>query len=62
MQPTNELRFVEREITTPHPKYVHVTETKTVKVLQQKWARYWSEDMGGGERKSEWLDVETVKE
>jgi len=31
-------------------------------VLQQKWATYWSEDMGGSEREFEWLDVPTVKE
>jgi len=56
MQPTNELRFVDRELNDG------IGKTCTVKVLQQKWMRLWSEDMGGGERESEWRDVPCVKE
>ena len=56
MTPTNELRFVERQ--------VPITEnvSKTVIILQQKWVLYWSEDSGGGERESEWRDVPVEKE
>jgi len=59
MTPTNELRFVERplEIVGVDPSI-----KRNVRVLQQKWALYWSEEMGGGERESEWLDVPIVKE
>jgi hypothetical protein len=60
MTPTNELRFAEREV----PAHMDGTNvvTKTVRVLQQKWALYWSDDMGGMERDSEWRDVPLVKE
>jgi hypothetical protein len=37
MTPTPKLRFVDREVTTPHPIYIHVSEIKTVRILQQWW-------------------------
>lgn len=64
MKPTNKLRFVEREVKTPHPKYIHVLETKTIRILQQWWE---TSSMGEvnlgfgsfpvGEVKGEWRDV-----
>ena len=57
--PTNELRYVKRIV--PAPEY-GADAGKCVQVLQQKWATYWSDDMGGSEREFEWLDVPTVKE
>ena len=49
-------RFVERELNDG------IGKTCTIKVLQQKWVRYWSDGMGGWERGSEWRDVPCVKE
>ena len=42
--PTNELRYVKRIV--PAPEY-GADAGKCVQVLQQKWATYWSDDMGG---------------
>lgn len=53
MQPTNELRFVERELNDG------IGKTCTIKVLQQKWAWYFDD---GSECGFEWQDVPTVKE
>ena len=36
MQPTNKLRFVEREITIHHADCLYAS-VKTVRVLQQRW-------------------------
>ena len=55
MQPTPELRFVERYVDT-------IQGQKTVRILQQKWVLYWSDENGGGERESEWRDVPLEKE
>ncbi len=52
MKPTNELRWVVREsteIVERHELYT-TAKTITIHVLQQKWADYWSDDMGGAER------------
>jgi len=57
MTPTNELRWVIREKREPWPdpwnmRIDDIGQLLTEKgsswsVLQQKWATYWSEDMGG---------------
>jgi hypothetical protein len=64
MKPTNELRWVVRESTEIVERHELYTPAKTITihVLQQKWADYWSDDMGGAERAWEWRDIETVKE
>lgn len=59
MTPTNKLRFVEREITTPISETIGKIET--VKILQQWWEKdpYRLDATGEmiGEIKGEWLDV-----
>jgi len=56
MNPTNELRWVMREVPASFGKY-HM-----LKILQQKWATYWSDDMGGSIRDWQWIDVPTEEE
>lgn len=38
MTPTTKLRFVERKIQVPYELQENVTQTKTVRILQQWWA------------------------
>jgi hypothetical protein len=58
MKPTNELRFVERELQTPHPTYANVTKTEIVHILQQKWAVHNQNIVVG----YEWRDVPLEKD
>ena len=61
MKPTNELRFVEREINQQISKVPDKWERKTVKILQQKWQKFihgYAEDTVI----EEWCDVPCVKE
>jgi len=63
MTPTNELRFVEREVITEYGcQGAHVA--KTIRVLQQKWVQtYGSTDESGTFfTAEEWRDVPLVKE
>ena len=55
MTPTNELRFVEREI---------AYSGKYEQVLQQKWVEtyYLRDESGNDFRPEEWCDVPLVKE
>ena len=62
MTPTSKLRFVERTVQVPFQDYKNVTESKTVRILQQWWmpTRTFSDGYGyqtveleGGE----WRDV-----
>ena len=64
MQRTNEIRFVERQvpIKVATPLSSGSMGFRTLRILQQKWALYWSDDMGGDERESEWRDVPVEKE
>lgn len=62
MRPTMELRFVEREVTTTYPNYFHITETKTVRILQQKWTGELHENRAAGKYVDEWRDVPIEKE
>ena len=77
MTPTNELRFVEREIevqSDQNPFLVSVDATGktveqkpyivTMRVLQQKWQNsYWTTDESGCKyQEEEWRDVLCVKE
>ena len=59
MTPTNELRFIEREIVVYETD--EGKECKTIRILQQKWARYHHIET---QRvvESEWRDVPCVKE
>lgn len=63
MQPTNELRFVEREIvikpmTVDDPTYT----TKVVYILQQKWKKVRFRGEVDEFNDYEWLDVPVEKE
>ena len=67
MTPTSKLRFVERTVQVPFHGYKDVTESKTVRILQQWWmpTRTFSDGYGyqtveleGGE----WRDVPIEKE
>jgi hypothetical protein len=61
MTPTNELRFVERTAYVDAASgYLKLSQT--IRILQQKWVTYWSDDMGGSPRESEWRDVPLVEE
>ena len=68
MKPTPKLRWIEREVSTPHPKYTNVSETKTVCILQQWWETNNTINLGFGgelpigETKGEWRDVPIEKE
>ena len=64
MTPSNELRWIAREHTEIIEQHELYTTSKStiIHVLQQKWAVYWSDDMGGAERMWEWRDVPVVKE
>ena len=63
MKPTNELRFVEREVEI-HLADCLLPTVKTVQVLQQKWENtYWTVDESGCKYiESEWRDVPVCKE
>lgn len=53
--PTKELRFVQRRKT--------YNPTETVAVLQQRWAKYYTTEIGMYfDREFEWRDVPTVEE
>jgi hypothetical protein len=54
MNSTNELRFLEREVSVPVPGYDDVVRTTTIQILQQKWIYEESYE--------EWRDVPVVKE
>jgi hypothetical protein len=67
MTPTAKLRFVERTVQVPFQNYKNVTESKTVRILQQWWMpiRTFSDGYGyqtvelvGGE----WRDVPLEEE
>jgi hypothetical protein len=67
MNPTPKLRFVERTVQVPFQNYKNVTESKTVRILQQWWMPtntfsdgygYQTVELEGGE----WRDVPIEKE
>ena len=58
MIPTMHLRFVEKDIMVPHERYLNVSYTKTVSILQQKWEET---DPKTGEIKEVWKDVPKEK-
>ena len=58
MNPTMHLRFVEKDIMVPHERYLNVSYTKTVSILQQKWEET---DSKTGEIKVLWRDVPKEK-
>lgn len=63
MTPTNELRFVERQITEPIPNEPNLGVRKNVRILQQKWEhepRY--SPYSGLKPETVWRDVPVVKE
>jgi hypothetical protein len=68
MIPTAKLRFVERTVQVPFQDYKNVTESKTVRILQQWWQTNntinlgFGGDMPIGEIKGEWRDVPLEKE
>ena len=55
MQPTNKLRFVEREVTIHHADCLYAS-VKTVRVLQQRWEETLIEE-NGYYVAGEWRDV-----
>ena len=59
MNPTMNLRFVERDEMVPHPQIKDIRYIKTFKVLQQKFEEM---DAKTGEIKSQWRDVPLAKE
>ncbi|CAB4168234.1 hypothetical protein UFOVP1276_22 [uncultured Caudovirales phage] len=65
MTPTTKLRFVERKIQVPYELQENVTQTKTVRILQQ----WWEKDIASqytaaiaGDSSGEWRDVPIEKE
>lgn len=60
MTPTNELRFVEREIESVN--LLGAVSVKTIRVLQQKWERSKVTAASLNIDKYEWRDVPIVKE
>lgn len=62
MTPTPKLRFVERKVQVPVQGHKDVTESKTVRILQQWWEKkIWAHDdwiVADGE----WRDVPIEKE
>jgi hypothetical protein len=72
MKPTPKLRWIEREVSTPHPKYTNVSETKTVCIIQQWWedknimlAVHITDKDGNtlpSPNRGEWRDVSIEKE
>jgi hypothetical protein len=68
MIPTPKLRFVERTVQVPFQDYKNVTESKTVRILQQWWQTNntinlgFGGDMPIGETKGEWRDVPLEEE
>jgi len=63
MTPTNELRFVEREVNQQISKVPDQWEKRTLRILQQKWQR-WIHHPNGFPTQSdeEWRDVPVCKE
>ena len=61
MQPTNELRFVEREIRI-HPADCLLPTVRVVKILQQKLESSDAEVIRTAAYKFEWRDVPLEKE
>lgn len=59
MNPTMNLRFVEKDIFVPHNNVVGVSVAKTIRVLQQRFEEI---DSKTGEIKSEWRDVPLAKD
>ena len=68
MTPTPKLRFVERTVQVPFQDYKNVTESKTVRILQQWWEKSltinlgWIGDMPLRKAEGEWRDVPIEKE
>lgn len=59
MNPTMNLRFVEKDIFVPHDRVVGFSVAKTIRVLQQQFEEI---DSKTGEIKSEWRDVPLAKD
>jgi hypothetical protein len=58
MTPTAKLRFVERTVQVPFQNYKDVTESKTVRILQQWWEVEQNIiDRAAGRTQGEWRDV-----
>jgi hypothetical protein len=62
MKATNELRWVERNVSTPHPKYTNITVEAVSRVLQQKWAQVHHQREPDAFIETEWRDVPLEKE
>ena len=68
MTPTPKLRFVERGVLVPYEGPKNITQTKTVRILQQWWQTNNTINLGFGgdipigEIKGEWRDVPIEKE
>lgn len=65
MTPTPKLRFIERQVPVPYELQENVTQTKTVRILQQ----WWEKDIASqytaaisGDSSGEWRDVSIEKE
>jgi hypothetical protein len=70
MTPTCKLRFVEREKLSPYEFELgkYITQTKTVRILQQWWEKSltinlgWTGDMPLRKAEGEWRDVPLEEE
>jgi hypothetical protein len=68
MTPTSRLRFVERTVQVPFQDYKDVTESKTVRILQQWWEKSvtislgWTGDIPLRKAEGEWRDVPLEEE
>lgn len=64
MKPTNELRFVKREVGEPVQPNMSIWTFRTTRILQQKWAGEVSTGplKTDTEHKEEWRDVPVEKE
>jgi len=70
MTPTSRLRFVEREISNPYEFELgkYITQTKTVRILQQWWEKSviinlgWTGDVPLRKAEGEWRDVPIEEE
>lgn len=56
MKPTAKLRFIERDMTVPHPTMPNVAQIKSVRILQQWWEQTEWDAPG------EWRDVPLEKD
>ena len=61
MNPSNQLRFVEREVSVPVPDNKDAYKFRTIRILQQKWYGYETDPVTGSiippTMVTEWRDV-----